>query len=122
MTEKNIFTYKRFLSLNIPDFNLFLCENCNPLPPPPEKIHPLFPSNPPLKVEVQTNLPFLKIWLEAHPSPLQNRGWGGGGAHYAVEAQFAIKKEMYKAAEIQGSIYMCLQKVSKYVEVLILLN
>ena len=25
-------------------------------------------------------------------------------------------------AEIQGSIYMCLQKVSKYVEVLILLN
>ena len=30
MTEKNIFAYKLFLSLNISDFNLFLCENCNP--------------------------------------------------------------------------------------------
>ena len=27
MTEKNIFAYKLFLSLNISD--LFLCENCN---------------------------------------------------------------------------------------------
>ena len=31
MTEKNIFAYKLFLSLNISDFNLFLCENCNPI-------------------------------------------------------------------------------------------
>ena len=30
MTEKNVFAYKLFLSLNISDFNLFLCENCNP--------------------------------------------------------------------------------------------
>ena len=30
MTEKNIFAYKLFLSLNISDFNLFLFENCNP--------------------------------------------------------------------------------------------
>ena len=30
MTEKNIFVYKLFLSLNISDFDLFLCENCNP--------------------------------------------------------------------------------------------
>ena len=30
MTEKNIFAYKHFLSLNISYFNLFLCENCNP--------------------------------------------------------------------------------------------
>ena len=29
------------MSLNISDFNLFLCENCNP----PEKSHPLFHSN-----------------------------------------------------------------------------
>ena len=42
MTEKNIFAYKLFLSLNISDFNLFLCENCNP----PEKVTTLFPSNP----------------------------------------------------------------------------
>ena len=27
---KNIFTYKLFLSFNISNFNLFLCENCNP--------------------------------------------------------------------------------------------
>ena len=38
MTEKNIFAYKPFLTLNISDFDLFLCENCNP---PPEKNHPL---------------------------------------------------------------------------------
>ena len=66
MTEKNIFAYKVFLSLNISDFNLFLCENCNP----PEKSHPLFPSNPPLKVEVLPSPPFLKIWLEAQAPPL----------------------------------------------------
>ena len=42
MTEKNIFAYKLFLSLNISDFNLFLCKNCTPL----KKSHPLFPSNP----------------------------------------------------------------------------
>ena len=36
MTEKNIFTYKRFLSLNISDFNLLLSENCTPSP---EKRH-----------------------------------------------------------------------------------
>ena len=46
MTEKNILAYKLFLSLNILDFNLFLCENCNP---PLKKVIPLFPSNPPLK-------------------------------------------------------------------------
>ena len=30
MTEKNAFACKLLLSLNISDFNLFLCENCNP--------------------------------------------------------------------------------------------
>ena len=30
MREKNILAYKLFLSLNISDFNSFLCENCNP--------------------------------------------------------------------------------------------
>ena len=30
MTEKNIFAHKLFLQLNISDFDLFLCENCNP--------------------------------------------------------------------------------------------
>ena len=43
MTEKIIFAYKLFLSLNISDFDLFLCENCNP---PLKKVTPLFPSKP----------------------------------------------------------------------------
>ena len=37
MTHKNIFVYKLFLSLNISDFSLFLCKNCN-APPPLKKI------------------------------------------------------------------------------------
>ena len=41
MTEKNIFVYKLFFSLNISDFNLLLCENCTP---PLKKVTPLFPS------------------------------------------------------------------------------
>ena len=65
MTEKNIFAYKLFLSLNISDFNLFLCENCNP----PEKSHSLSLRNPPLKVEVLSSHPFLKIWLMVQPPP-----------------------------------------------------
>ena len=44
MTEKNIFSYKLSLSLNISDLNLF-CENCT-LPPPPEKLTPSFPATP----------------------------------------------------------------------------
>ena len=69
MAEKNIFANKLFLSLNISDINLFLCENGNAS----EKSHPLFPRNPPLKVEALSTPPppppppppFLKIWLEA---------------------------------------------------------
>ena len=53
ITNKNIFTYKLFLSLNISDFNL-LCDNCTP--PPPKKVTTLFPSNPPLKVETLSSL------------------------------------------------------------------
>ena len=64
ITEKNIFAYKLFLSLNISDFNSFLCENCTP----PEKSHPP-PSNLPSKScgPVKPPPPFLKIWLEAQP-------------------------------------------------------
>ena len=35
---------------------------------------PLFPSNSPLKVEVLSSSPFLKIWLEANPPPPAERG------------------------------------------------
>ena len=64
MTEKNIFAYKLFLSLNISDCNLFFMWK---LQPPLKKVAPLFPSNPPLKVEVLSSSPFLKIWLEVQP-------------------------------------------------------
>ena len=43
MTKKNIFAYKLFLSLNISDFNLFLCQNCNPRL---IKVTPSFPTTP----------------------------------------------------------------------------
>ena len=48
MIEKNIFVYQLFLSLNIPDFSLFLRKNCNP----PKKDHPFFLTNLPLKIKV----------------------------------------------------------------------
>ena len=58
-TEKSIFVYTLLLSLNISDFSLFFfCKNSNP----PEKSYPLFSSNLPLKAEVLSSPPFLKIW------------------------------------------------------------
>ena len=61
MTDKNFFAYKLFLSLNISDFNLFLCENCNP----PEK------SNPPLSQQTPS-----KSWGPVKPAPF----WKFGGS------------------------------------------
>ena len=71
MTEKNIFAYKLFLSLNISDFN-FLCENCNSSW---KKSPPLFPSYPPLKVEVLSSPPsFWKFgWRFNSPSRIWTR-------------------------------------------------
>ena len=62
-TKKNFFAYKLFLSLNISDFNLLLCENCNPRL---IKVTPVSQQSP-LKVEVLSSIPFMKIWLEAQP-------------------------------------------------------
>ena len=53
MTKKNIFVYKLFLSLNISNFSLFFVSKLQPLP---EKGHPFFPSNPPLKTQLMTFL------------------------------------------------------------------
>ena len=44
------------------------------LQPRTEKSHPFFPSNRPLKAEVLSSHPLLKIWLEAHPLPPAERG------------------------------------------------
>ena len=47
MTEKNVFGYKLFLSLNISDFiRFFLCETCTPTL---EESHPLLSKQPPSK-------------------------------------------------------------------------
>ena len=43
MTEKNIFVYKTFLSLNILDFSLFFIQKLQPLP---QKVTPSFPAAP----------------------------------------------------------------------------
>ena len=55
-TEKNIFVYKLFLSLNISDFSFFVCIAT-----------PSFPANPLLKLRSCQAPPFLKIWLEVQP-------------------------------------------------------
>ena len=56
-------------------------------PPPPEKSHPPLSQRPPLKVEVLSSPPFLKIWLEAQPPPppLDRKD---GGAHYAYMSNY----------------------------------
>ena len=71
MTEKNIFYYRLFLSLNILDFNLYFMWKLNPSLPPPllKKVTPLFPSYPPQKVEILSSPPLLKIWLDVQPPP-----------------------------------------------------
>ena len=71
MTEKNIFAYKVFLSLNISDFNLFLMWQLHPVPPtlPPEKSHPFLSQQHPYKSWGHVKPPFWKIWLEAQPPP-----------------------------------------------------
>ena len=82
MTEKNIFAYNLFFVIKFFIFSFFFYVKIAPPPPHPptptlpEKSHPLFPTNPPLKVLVLSSPLFLKIWLEAQPLPLQK---GGGG-------------------------------------------
>ena len=81
MTVKNIFVYKLFLSLNVSNFSLFLCKNCNS----PDKGHSLLSQEPPLKMEILSTLRpplfFLKFGRRFNSPPAAERG---GGAHYAV--------------------------------------
>ena len=75
MTDKNIFVYKPFLSLDISDFSFlvyFLCKNCTTTPPPMKKATPIFPSNHPLRywnlrTEILSSPSFLKMWWKAKP-------------------------------------------------------
>ena len=78
MTEQNILVYKLFLSLNIPDFSLFNLKLATPL----KKVTHLFPSNPPLKIEVLSTPPLFEN-LVGGSTPLPRAEKGGGGARYA---------------------------------------
>ena len=62
MTEKNIFVYNFFLSLNISDFSGVFCKIATPW----KRLAPLF-QQPPLKVEVLSNPPFWKFGRRFNP-------------------------------------------------------
>ena len=72
MTEKNIFVYKLFLSLNISDF-IFYVKTASPLK---KLTHLLFPSSPLQKIEILSSPLLLKSWLEdqviTHPLHLSS--------------------------------------------------
>ena len=58
---------------------------------PPEKSHPpLFPCNPPLKVEVLSSPPFWKFGWRLNPPA--ERGGGGGGAHYVSPSRLTSRR------------------------------
>ena len=63
MKEKNIFSYKLCLSLDI-----FIFYGKIATPTPLKKVTPSFPGTP-SKAEVLSSPPFLKIWLEINPPP-----------------------------------------------------
>ena len=89
ITEKNIFVYKLFLSLNISDFSSFFCKNYNPSPPlpPPLKKLPLLFQQPPLKVEVQSSPPFWRFGRRFTPS-----GERGGCTMSPRESKHQLRK------------------------------
>ena len=73
----SLFSRAYSIITNKDDLHNFLCENCNPS----EKSHPLFPSNPPVKVEFLSSPPlFWKFGWRLNPLPAEE----GRGAHYIV--------------------------------------
>ena len=68
MTEKNIFFINFFCCYIFQILVYFLCKNCRP----PEKSHPFFPSNPPLKIEILSS-PLFKNLVRGS-TPLQQKG------------------------------------------------
>ena len=64
MTEKNIFAYKLFLSLNISDFNIFFMW----------KLKPPWKKSPPLKVEVLSAPSLFENLIGGSTTPCRKRG------------------------------------------------
>ena len=71
MTEKNIFAYKLFLSLNISDFNLFFMWK---LQPSVKKSHPPLSQQPPSKSWGPVKLPFFENLVAGSIPPPAERG------------------------------------------------
>ena len=70
MCEKNIFVQKLFFVVKYFISIFFFCKNCNPL----KKVTPLFPSNPPLKIEILSS-PLPPFWkFGRRLNPLAERG------------------------------------------------
>ena len=77
-TEKNIFVYKLFLSLNISDFSFFVCKIATPS----------FPANPLLKLRSCQAPPFFEN-LVGGSTPSRN-----GGVHYDIGYMITYAKKI----------------------------
>ena len=68
-----------------------------------KKVPRLFPSNPPLKIEVLSSAPFLNIWLlEAQPSLPRAEKGGVEGSHY--DKSWLAKKTYLEESETKVKI------------------
>ena len=79
ITERNIFAYKLFLSLNISDFTFYV-KIANP-PCPLKKVTLLLPSNPLLKVEVLSSPAIFENLVGGSTPPPQPAEGREGGVH-----------------------------------------
>ena len=108
MTEKNIFAYKLFLSLNISDFNLFLMWKLQP--PPWKTSPPLSQRSPSRSWGPVKPLLFENLVGSSTPPPytLQKR-WGGGAHCVKGEPCEPLEKHQRKSMfspELQACSYV----------------
>ena len=64
------------------DKNILFGKNCTPITP--EKCHPHFPGNSPLKIEILSSPPPPFRKFVRRLKPRKQKGGGGGGAHYKI--------------------------------------
>ena len=109
MTKKNIFVYKLFLSLNILDLNLFFMWKLQPSSPSLEKVTCLFPSNPPLKVQILSSPSFFEnlVGCLMPPPPPPSRKEGGVHTMLCRECQWSCCSKFW-------SIFLVAKWVSFY--------
>ena len=78
MTDKNIFLYNFILSLKISDFSYVTTATL------PEKGYISLYHQPPLKSEILSSPPLLKIRKKAQPHSRNEGGGGGGVGHIMI--------------------------------------